>query len=223
MQLFAHRGGYFPYPSYEYHIDNLRYSILSEDNHGIEVDVRFTKDHVPVIHHDPVYNNHPISSINYSETSLVQIEDILQLWTSRDKTLLIEIKGRPSITDITLFINVLSGYNWIKKRILSFRQDVLNFFIRFDRVLLISTYLLDWSSILRNGYKGIGLSLEIIDDDLLSLLEGYEIYIFTVNYPILVSSWDHNIITDFPELFRYSKEFSISNDGKRKLPILTVL
>lgn len=205
MRIFAHRGGYFPYSSYEYHISNLQFSILSQDNDGIEIDVRFTKDHIPVLHHDPVHNNHLISSINYSETTMIPLKDILEQSKNVHKILLIEIKENPSDHDIRILIELLSNYHWIQKRILSFRQDVLDRFSSFDCVLLISTYLNDWAFIIntKQKYKGIGLSYEIIDNNILSVFREFEIYIFTVNYPIIVplDDNDYNIITDFPERF----------------------
>ena len=118
MYIISHRGGSLEVS--ENTEEAIRYS-LEIDVNGIEVDIYFTKDNIPIINHDPNLNrlnnfDTYISDINYDELcnktqdKILSLEKTLEI-IDGNKCLFIEIKGDPLDENLKKLSIILFDYS----------------------------------------------------------------------------------------------------------------
>jgi len=129
MKIIAHRGSGGTYK------ENTKEAILNSLNQdyvdGVEFDIRMTKDHKFIIHHDPFYEGKLISVTKYTHLKkLPELEDILKSIQSK-KIIMIEIKeeiGKYKIVVYYLY-KILKKYN-LNFYICSFNYKLMKYFLQ---------------------------------------------------------------------------------------------
>ena len=91
---------------------------------GIECDVQFTKDNVPIINHNPTLKEHYfieefienllLKEIMFKTDNRIMIlQDLLDLYTNNEnKKLFIEIKGNPTTEQMIILLVILKNYKF---------------------------------------------------------------------------------------------------------------
>jgi len=129
MKIIANRGSGGTYK------ENTKEAILNSLNQdyvdGVEFDIRMTKDHKFIIHHDPFYEGKLISVTKYTHLKkLPELEDILKSIQSK-KIIMIEIKeeiGKYKIVVYYLY-KILKKYN-LNFYICSFNYKLMKYFLQ---------------------------------------------------------------------------------------------
>ena len=228
MDIIAHRGG---------SLENIEHSWNAFQNslhnkcHGIEFDVHFTVDNIPVINHDINLNKiHKCNKIikfekyNSIKKYVITLEELL-LFIDGRKTLFIEIKDNPNLVQLTIFIDILKNYQIKHEKqsnilfyIMSFNYNIIKkISLFFDKKYLtfITACIYDIDicyELLKNNYfENICLSVDALSTIMLHILnaKNINIYIYTINETILLKYIENNliqfnikgIITDNPSLF----------------------
>ncbi len=123
-KLIAHRG-LKEKGVKENSLEAFSLAFKNENYVGFECDVRTTKDHVFVIHHNPVIDENIISFSNYQDLKkkyhLPRLEEVLSL--SGDKIFLFEIKEHNF--DVSGFLSVLDQYPQKQIYLMSFFRSVI--------------------------------------------------------------------------------------------------
>ena len=228
MEIIAHRGG-----SWNYIEHSWKAFEKSKDNKctGIEFDIHFTKDNIPVINHDIDLNKiHKKEKIikfeNYEsiKNNVLLLEEILY-FIDGNKTLFIEIKDNPNNIQLTIFINIMHNYlhnHSFKNKnlfyIMSYNYNVvkrLSLFFDVKYITFITSCIYDieiLEELIKNNYfSNICLSVDSLSNQMINILtcKNINIYIYTVNYLSLLNYikeyFDNKnikgIITDNPSLF----------------------
>ncbi len=106
-------------------IASFQNALKSEDYVGFECDIRTTKDHVFVVHHNPMVKENIISLSNYKELKekyhIPTLEEVLKL--KGNKIFLLEIKEYH--IDITAFLKLIQKYSHHQIYIMSFYNQVI--------------------------------------------------------------------------------------------------
>ena len=129
MKIIAHRGSIDGYK------ENTKEAILNSLKQdyidGVEFDVRMTKDHKFIIHHDPFYEGKLISITKYKHLKkLPELEELLKKINSQ-KIIMIEVKeeiGKYKIVVYYLY-RLLKKYN-LNFYICSFNYKLMKFFLQ---------------------------------------------------------------------------------------------
>ena len=228
MEIIAHRAG-----SLENKENSWNAFINSKNNkcNGIEFDIHFTNDNIPVINHDinlnKMHNNDKIIKFEYYKNIknyVIKLEDILE-FIKGEKTLFIEIKDNPNNNQLTIFIDMmllyLDKYSFYNKQIfyiMSFNYNIVkrlsNFFdIKYISFITACIYDIDiLNELLKNNYfSNICLSIDALSKQMITILKikKINIYVYTINYINLFNYINNNfeknsikgIITDKPNLF----------------------
>ena len=228
MEIIAHRGGSWNYIEHSWNAFEK-----SKDNkcNGIEFDIHFTKDNIPVINHDidlnKIHKKEKIIKFEDYESiksSVILFEEILY-FIDGNKTLFIEIKDNPCNLQLTIFINIMQNYlhNHSSKNnklfyIMSYNYNVvkrLSLFFDVKYITFITSCIYDieiLDELLKNNYfSNICLSVDSLSNQMINILtfKNINIYIYTVNYTnvfnYIKEHFDNKnikgIITDNPLLF----------------------
>lgn len=228
MEIIAHRAG-----SLENKENSWTAFRNSKNNkcNGIEFDIHFTNDNIPVINHDinlnKMHNNDKIIKFEYYKNIknyVIKLEDILE-FIKGEKTLFIEIKDNPNNNQLTIFIDMmllyLDKYSFYNKQIfyiMSFNYNIVkrlsNFFdIKYISFITACIYDIDiLNELLKNNYfSNICLSIDALSQQMITILKikKINIYVYTINYINLFNYINNNfeknsikgIITDKPNLF----------------------
>ncbi|MBQ9011796.1 MAG: glycerophosphodiester phosphodiesterase [Bacilli bacterium] len=129
MKIIAHRGIGNVYK--ENTIDAIFESLKQRFNDGVEFDVRITKDFKFVIHHDPFYKGHLISTTRakvLQKLGLNTLEEILQKVHS-NKIIMIEIKEERDKYHIltAMLYRILKRYS-LNYYLQSFNYNLIKYF-----------------------------------------------------------------------------------------------
>jgi len=215
--IIAHRGGALEHSEHSW---NAFKSCLKESSiNGIEFDIQFTKDNIPIIVHDMIItienNTYLIGNTSYKELQdhVISLQELLHFIQGR-KQLYIEIKGNPSNEQISIIIQQLKEY----KLFYDYKSDFLLFIImsfNYKLIKKLSTFFLPKQlcfisaciydqAILKefwkqNAFSNIALSVDCISNDFLILLKhmNISILLYTLNEPKL---YDH-IKQQYPHIF----------------------
>lgn len=198
MKIIAHRGNSDKYKA------NTKEAILNsltkEYIDGVEFDVRMTKDHKFVIHHDPFYEGKLISITRYKYLKkLPELENVLNEINSK-KIIMIEIKEEiGKYKRVVYFLyKILKKYN-LNFYICSFNYKLMEFFLQ--KHPNITTGLIIGMSIneknIKNDFDFNSLNYKCIDK-----AGEKETFIWTVNTKEELQSIPlrFNVITDKSKL-----------------------
>jgi len=187
--------------------------ITIDDVEGVEIDVRFTKDHSPVLIHDPLYNEKPISEYMTSEIigKLLLLDDFLTATQPYIINIMIEVKAS-SLIDLDSLYKCIVRHHDRSIVIASFDEHCLQYFSQYSYPLMYLTCN-RWIQIpllIRNKIRYIGLSVDVLTIEYIMWLRNElvhtEIFLFTLNdekvWKWIVDSFPHlmidGIITDRP-------------------------
>lgn len=228
--IIAHRGGALEYPEHSWNA--FRYCIKESSINGIEFDIQFTKDNIPIIVHDMTIiignNTYVIENTSYPELqdhviSLHELFDFVQ----GKKQLYIEIKGNPNNEQINLLIQQLKEYKLLYDYksdfslfiIMSFNYKLIKKISTFfppKQLCFISSCLYDHTILnefwKQKAFSNIALSVDCISSEFLMILRhmNISIFLYTLNEPKLYDYIRHKyphiildgIISDCPKKIR---------------------
>ena len=225
MQIISHRGG-----SGEYQ-ESSTYAFISSSSlpiEGIECDIHFTKDCVPIINHNPTLNEHHnidefIENLEFTEilslteNKVILLSDLLEIFNPVQK-LFLEIKGSPTKFQINILYNILEKYQNIKQNIviLSYNFKILKNIKNYQKLILIDnvfTKNILKQIIEKSESNYIGIYYDIVSkkyiDNIKKIKNDIKIYVFTVNELIIykkfidlkITNQITGIITDYPNKF----------------------
>lgn len=181
-----------------------------QHDEGVEIDVRFTKDHSPVLLHDPLFHKKDITTYHSSQlTNVLFLNDFLKSATA--KIIMMEVKACSTI-DLDHLYECLLMYPDQSIVIASFDEHCLNYFSRFHYPLMYLTCnrWIDVPSLLVviDKIRFVGLSIDVITKEYITWLHNavsVEIFLFTLNddtmWNWINDSFPHmidGIITDQP-------------------------
>lgn len=226
MLIISHRGGSEEYieSSKEAFINSLNINV-----DGIECDVQFTKDNVPIINHNPTLKEHYfieefienllLKEIMFKTDNRIMIlQDLLDLYTNNEnKKLFIEIKGNPTTEQMIILLVILKNYKFQNNIIiLSYNFKLLKKINDFNKLILIdnifSKNILE-QILLESNCNYIGIYYDIVTKKYINIIKkinkNIKIFIFTVNEYVIYKKFiniqiknDINgIITDCPNFF----------------------
>ena len=224
MKIISHRGG-----SGEYNESSFQAFFNSSfiDVDGIECDIHFSKDDIPVINHNPtLLENHKINefieNLNFEEiltltdNKVILLSDLLEIFNPKQE-LFLEIKGNPNNQQLEILNNILKN-SAIKNNIiiLSYNTKILKNINDYKKLVLIDNIfpkkiLSEIINFTKSNYIGIYydiVSLKYIQK-IKNINNNIKIFIFTVNENIIFKKFiDQNIynlidgiITDYPNKF----------------------
>ena len=224
MKIISHRGGSGEYKESSF---EAFFNSSSIDVDGIECDIHFSKDNIPVINHNPtLLENHNINefieNLNFSEilsltdNKVILLSDLLEIFNPKQK-LFLEIKGNPNKEQINILINILNK-SIIKNNIviLSYNAKILKNINNFDKLILIDNIFpkkILQEIIQYSNSNYIGIYYDIVSKKYIQKIKNIKnnikIFIFTVNENIILQKFISEniiqnidgIITDFPNKF----------------------
>lgn len=190
MLIYSHRGESLYAP--ENTFDAFYYAFLDGSN-GIETDVRFTKDKIPVLIHDKTINRTSnsklggkVSNYTYKEllkfdfgsyknkfykgTKIVKLDDFLKYFSYKKMIFDIELKEKGYEEEILKLIN---KYNKDNITIISFKYEILEKIRKLDNTIKLGFIVYEINNDNINKIKKINisevicLSIDINEDDVL--------------------------------------------------------
>lgn len=150
-------------------------AIKSEQYAGFELDIYTSKDHIFIVHHDPLLDGKLIWNYNYNELKekgVIRLEDVLKLNT--DKILLIEIKDIN--IDIEKLSKLLKKYKDKEIYVMSFFNSVIKKFKNPTFKVGILNYILN--STAEYSYDFIGILYDIATEHMIQSLKNQNIEVF---------------------------------------------
>ena len=203
--IIAHRGGALEHPEHSW---SAFTSCLKESSiNGIEFDIQFTKDNIPIIVHDMTIiianNTYVIGNTLYQELKdhVITLQELLDFIQGR-KQLYVEIKGNPNNEQISLLIQLLKEYKLLYDYksdfslfvIMSFNYKLikkLSTFFPQKELCFISSCLYDHTILneiwKQKAFSNIALSVDCISNEFLMVLKhmNISIFLYTLNEPKL--------------------------------------
>jgi glycerophosphoryl diester phosphodiesterase len=226
-KIIAHRGGALEHPEHSW---SAFESCMKESSiNGIEFDIQFTEDNIPIIVHDMTItiqkNTYVIANTYYQELKdhVISFQELLNFVQGK-KQLYIEIKGSPSNEQISKIIQQINEYKLLYDYqtiqplfiIMSFNYKLIkklsNFFPA-TQLCFISACLYDHTILneiwKQTAFSNIALSVDCISSEFLMVLRhmNISIFLYTLNEPKLYDYIKHkyphilidSIISDCPK------------------------
>lgn len=154
--------------------DAILLALESDKYIGVEFDVRETKDHEFIIHHDPILNNKLISDTLYKDLPkyVPRLNDILKI--NSNKMFLIEIKN---ISSFDNFINLLEIYKNKNLYVMSFSNKLIEKVDREGRNYKIGilNYVLNTNKEIKK-LDFVCILNSLLNDEIIRILKGHEIF-----------------------------------------------
>jgi len=202
----AHRGG-IP----ENSRDAIYHSLVNPQIDGVEVDVRFSSDEWPMIHHDETLERlfHTPTFVSQSTKKelietfhLLSLEELFDMWKKHShKLLILEIKSCPSLNKMDRLRSMLCRQFFMDCHehgtlqnliIASFHESVVKNWTMCSTMMLCCNEfeIIPWSK----QIGMVGLSSEVCSRSYVERIRSYHspqpirIFVFTINEPLLAFS-----------------------------------
>ncbi len=219
MKIIAHRGGSLEKP--ENTIESIIYSINNNFD-GLEIDIQFTKDNIPIIIHNPYFENIIFENTLFNDLlkikkKIIKLETALELIKGKKMTFF-EIKGTYSKNKMDIlnemFINYGNNYGF-NFYLASFNSlflencdiNIKKMFITFN-ILPKDIFIELYNKI---KFESISMQYDFIDLDILDFCKKNNIfvYVWTINHFYYYQKFElyskdnmiDGIITDRPLTF----------------------
>ena len=223
MKIISHRGG-----SGEYNESSFQafYNSSCLNIDGIECDIHFSKDNIPIINHNPtLVENHKIDEyienlnfteiLSLSDNKIILLSDLLEIFNPKQK-LFLEIKGHPKKEQLIILNNILKNSNIKNITILSYNLKILKNINNYEKLILIDNIfpkkiLIEIFNFTNS--QNIGIYYDIVSlkyiKKIKNINNNIKIFIFTINENIILKKlieekiydFIEGIITDYPNKF----------------------